>query len=79
MRSSSCVPWAVRASHPDLPTQRRRGRPVEDGARLVNRHRESDSKPLPQANDGEMFFYRESVDVDYSMERFSDRVECRPA
>jgi hypothetical protein len=27
-----------------------------------------DSKPLPQANDGEMFFYRESVDVDYSME-----------
>ena len=25
-------------------------------------------KPLPQANDGEMFFYRESVDVDYSME-----------
>jgi len=32
-----------------------------------------DSKPLPQANAGEMFFYRESVDVDYSME-FSDRV-----
>jgi len=27
-----------------------------------------DSKPLPQANDSEMFFYRESVDVDYSME-----------
>jgi hypothetical protein len=27
-----------------------------------------DSKPLPQANAGEMFFYRESVDVDYSME-----------
>src|ERR1700679_3401861 len=27
-----------------------------------------DSKPLPQANVGEMFFYRESVDVDYSME-----------
>ena len=27
-----------------------------------------DSKPLPQANSGEMFFYRESVDVDYSME-----------
>ena len=27
-----------------------------------------DSKPLPQANDGEMFFYRESVDVDYAME-----------
>jgi hypothetical protein len=26
-----------------------------------------DSKP-PQANAGEMFFYRESVDVDYSME-----------
>src|SRR6204780_4631571 len=26
------------------------------------------SKPLPQANAGEMFFYRESVDVDYSME-----------
>jgi hypothetical protein len=24
-----------------------------------------DTKPLPQAN-GEMFFYRESVDVDYS-------------
>ena len=23
---------------------------------------------MPQANDGEMFFYRESVDVDYSME-----------
>jgi hypothetical protein len=28
----------------------------------------NDTKPLPQANDGEMFFYRESVDVDYSME-----------
>ena len=27
-----------------------------------------DAKPLPQANAGEMFFYRESVDVDYSME-----------
>ena len=27
-----------------------------------------DSKPLPQANADEMFFYRESVDVDYSME-----------
>src|ERR1700735_3756626 len=27
-----------------------------------------DSKPLPQANAGEMFFYRESIDVDYSME-----------
>src|ERR1700734_850754 len=27
-----------------------------------------DSKPLPQAFAGEMFFYRESVDVDYSME-----------
>src|SRR5580658_6673952 len=27
-----------------------------------------DSKPFPQANAGEMFFYRESVDVDYSME-----------
>jgi len=27
-----------------------------------------DTKPLPQANAGEMFFYRESVDVDYSME-----------
>ena len=27
-----------------------------------------DSKPLPQANAGEMFFYRESLDVDYSME-----------
>jgi predicted TIM-barrel fold metal-dependent hydrolase len=27
-----------------------------------------DSKPLPQANASEMFFYRESVDVDYSME-----------
>jgi len=27
-----------------------------------------DSKPLPQAMAGEMFFYRESVDVDYSME-----------
>src|ERR1700678_680448 len=27
-----------------------------------------DSKPLPQANAGEMFFYRESVDVDYSMD-----------
>ena len=27
-----------------------------------------DSKPLPQANAGEMFLYRESVDVDYSME-----------
>jgi hypothetical protein len=27
-----------------------------------------ESKPLPQANAGEMFFYRESVDVDYSME-----------
>jgi predicted TIM-barrel fold metal-dependent hydrolase len=26
-----------------------------------------DKKPLPQANAGEMFFYRESVDVDYSM------------
>src|ERR1700678_374379 len=26
-----------------------------------------ESKPLPQANAGEMFFYRESVDVDYSM------------
>jgi hypothetical protein len=27
-----------------------------------------DAKPLPQANAGEMFLYRESVDVDYSME-----------
>src|ERR1700692_2419138 len=27
-----------------------------------------DSKPFPQAFAGEMFFYRESVDVDYSME-----------
>src|SRR6202453_4983848 len=27
-----------------------------------------DTKPLPQANAGEMFFYRESVDVDYSMQ-----------
>ena len=27
-----------------------------------------DKKPLPQANADEMFFYRESVDVDYSME-----------
>ena len=27
-----------------------------------------DSKPLPQANAGEQFFYRESVDVDYSMD-----------
>jgi Amidohydrolase len=27
-----------------------------------------DTKPLPQANASEMFFYRESVDVDYSME-----------
>jgi hypothetical protein len=27
-----------------------------------------DTKSLPQANAGEMFFYRESVDVDYSME-----------
>jgi hypothetical protein len=27
-----------------------------------------DKKPLPQANAGEMFFYRESVDVDYSMQ-----------
>src|ERR1700684_1064892 len=27
-----------------------------------------DTKPLPQANAGEMFFYRKSVDVDYSME-----------
>ena len=27
-----------------------------------------DSKPLRQANAGEIFFYRESVDVDYSME-----------
>ena len=27
-----------------------------------------DTKPLPQANAGEMFFYRESVGVDYSME-----------
>jgi len=27
-----------------------------------------DKKPLPQANAGEMFFYRESVDVDYAME-----------
>jgi len=27
-----------------------------------------DSKPLPQANAGEQFLYRESVDVDYSME-----------
>ncbi len=26
-----------------------------------------DSKPLPQANAVEMFFYRESVDVDYSI------------
>lgn len=24
-------------------------------------------KPLPQANAGEIFFYRESVDVDYSI------------
>ena len=37
-----------------------------------------DTKPLPQANAGEMFFYRESVDVDYSM-RFSDRVGLRSA
>jgi hypothetical protein len=28
-----------------------------------------DSKPLPQANAGEMFFYRESVDVDYCHSR----------
>jgi hypothetical protein len=27
-----------------------------------------DSKPLPQVNAVEQFFYRESVDVDYSME-----------
>jgi hypothetical protein len=27
-----------------------------------------DSKPLPQANDGEMFFYRETFDLDYQME-----------
>jgi hypothetical protein len=26
------------------------------------------TKPSPQANAGETFFYRESVDVDYSME-----------
>src|SRR6204780_355556 len=28
----------------------------------------NDSKPLPQVFGDEMFFYRESVDVDYSME-----------
>jgi hypothetical protein len=28
-----------------------------------------DSKPLPQVNDGEMVFYRESIDVDYSMDQ----------
>jgi len=37
-----------------------------------------DSKPLPQANAGEMFFYRESVDVVIRW-RFSGRVGCRPA
>src|ERR1700678_633775 len=42
------------------------------GPKLVQKFVENigfdDSKPLPQANAGEMFFYRESVDVDYSME-----------
>jgi hypothetical protein len=27
-----------------------------------------DSKPLPQVTDSEQFYYRESVDADYSME-----------
>src|ERR1700735_4784876 len=42
------------------------------GPKLVQKFVENigfdDSKPLPQANAGEMFCYRESVDVDYSME-----------
>jgi hypothetical protein len=36
--------------------------------KLVENIGRDDSKPLPQAFAGEMFFYRESVDVDYSME-----------
>ena len=42
------------------------------GPKLVKKFVENigfdDTKPLPQANATEMFFYRESVDVDYSME-----------
>src|ERR1700729_2728982 len=38
------------------------------GQKFIENMGLDDSKPLPQANDGEMFFYRESVDVDYSME-----------
>ena len=35
--------------------------------KLVENMGLDDSKPLPQAFPGEMFFYRESLDVDYSM------------
>jgi hypothetical protein len=38
------------------------------GQKFVENIGFDDSKPLPQANAGEMFFYRESVDVEYSME-----------
>ena len=37
-----------------------------------------DSKPLPQVFGDEMFFYRESVDVDYSM-RFNAKAGLRSA
>src|SRR6202451_2368594 len=36
--------------------------------KLVENMGFDDSKPLPQVFGDEMFFYRESVDVDYSME-----------
>jgi hypothetical protein len=36
--------------------------------KLVENMGFDDSKPLPQAFGDEMFLYRESVDVDYSME-----------
>jgi len=42
------------------------------GPRLLKKFVENigfdDKKPLPQVNAGEMFFYRESLDVDYAME-----------
>jgi predicted TIM-barrel fold metal-dependent hydrolase len=36
--------------------------------KLVDNGGLDDSKPLPQVNDSEQFYYRESVDADYSME-----------
>lgn len=46
--------------------------------KLVDNGGLDDSKPLPQVTDSEQFYYRESVDADYSME-ISDRVGFRSA